>query len=304
MEAGVLCYGELGVDNLIRVPHLPSPEQAAFPVSESYQVGGAAANSAVWLARWEVPVRLAGNHIGQDEYGLRLLGWLRRYPSLSLEDVIQADDVVTPFCRVMVTPDGERTFLVYWYPGTPKTPLTTEMLRGCAYLALDLYGGGERAEAARVARAAGVRTVVGDVIWPDHDVLPLADIATNSAAFIRETFPGADVRRHARELHRIGEGIVVTTDGPRPIHVIGSQGSEFSVQPPHVQPIDATGAGDAFRSGLIFGLLHDWPLERCVCFGAAAGAFSVQQEGSASAPVGATEVEALASTLRAEPVSA
>jgi len=25
LTLGVFCYGELGVDNLIRVPHLPSP---------------------------------------------------------------------------------------------------------------------------------------------------------------------------------------------------------------------------------------------------------------------------------------
>ncbi len=301
MEAGVLCYGELGIDNLIRLPRLPSPEQAAFPISESYHVGGAAANSALWLAGWEVPVRLAGNYVGRDDYGERLLGRLRAYPTISLEYVTQRDDVVTPFCRVMVTPDGERTFLVFWYPRTPKTRLTSDILRGCVYLALDLYGGEERAEAARLARSAGVRTVVGDVIWLDHEVLPLTDIATNSAAYIRETFPDADIRQHAQALRRVSGGIVITTDGPRPIHVIGLDGMEFSVQPPKVLPVDATGAGDAFRSGLIYGLLQGWPLEDSVCFGAAAGAFSVQQEGSASEPVSAAEVAALASTLQAVP---
>ncbi len=206
MTAGVLCYGELGVDNLIRVPHLPSPELAAFPASETYHVGGAAANTAVWLAHWGVPVRLAGNHIGRDEYGSWLTAWLRKQPALSQAYVTQSEEVVTPFCRVMVTPDGERTFLVYWYPRTPKTPLTHEMLDGCAYLALDLYGGGERVAAARLARQVGVRTVIGDVIWPEHEALALTDIATNSAAFIRQTFPGKDVRRHSLELRQASGG--------------------------------------------------------------------------------------------------
>jgi ribokinase len=301
MDGGVLCYGELGVDNLIRVPHLPSPELAAFPSSESYHVGGAAANTAVWLGHWGVPVRLAGNHIGRDEYGARLVAWLSEQSALSREYVAQCEDVVTPFCRVMVTPDGERTFLVYWYPRTPKTPLSLEMLRGCAFLALDLYGGGERVEAARIARAAGVRTVVGDVIWPEHEALPLTDIATNSAAYIRQIFPGTEVRSHARALQRVSRGIVITTDGPRPIHVIDSDDSEFVVHPPQVEALDATGAGDALRAGLIYGLLRGWSLEDSVCFGAAAGAFSVQQEGAASRPVAAADVAALANGLKALP---
>ena len=46
----VFCYGEIGVDNIIQVPHLPNPELATFPTSDSYHIGGAAANTAVWLA--------------------------------------------------------------------------------------------------------------------------------------------------------------------------------------------------------------------------------------------------------------
>lgn len=68
----VFCYGEVGVDNIIQADQLPSPEIAVFPQAESYHIGGAAANTAVWLARMGVPVGLSGNRIGDD-----LLGGLR-----------------------------------------------------------------------------------------------------------------------------------------------------------------------------------------------------------------------------------
>lgn len=103
----VLCYGELGLDNIIRLPHMPTPERAAFPTDDSDHVGGAAANTAVWLAGWGVHVALAGNLIGRDEYGRRLLDWLNRYATLNLSHLEIGDDLVTPFCRIMVTPDGE-----------------------------------------------------------------------------------------------------------------------------------------------------------------------------------------------------
>jgi sugar/nucleoside kinase (ribokinase family) len=302
MASGVMCYGELGIDNLIRVDRLPSPEIAVFPTSETYQVGGAAANSAVWLSHWGTHVRLAGNHIGKDDYGSLLVSELRRQPQLDLEHVVQQEGAVTPFCRVLVTPDGERTFLIFWYPQSQKTRLTPEMLRGCGYLALDLYGGDERVLAARLAREVGVTTVIGDVIWPDHAALPLTDFATNSAAYIRQTFAGVDVRQHARSLQRVSRGAVITTDGPHAIHVIASDESEFTVLPPRIDPLDATGAGDVLRAGLTYGLLQTWPLEECVRFGAAAGAISARQLGAASNPADVAEVLSLASSIEISPV--
>lgn len=298
----VFCYGELGVDNLIRVPHLPSPEVASFPMGETYHIGGAAANTAVWLARWGTPVTLAGNHIGLDPYGEHLLGWLAEYPTLNLKYVQQTEKVQTPFCRVMVTPDGERSFLIFGYPEAPITPLSKAMLASSDFLALDLYGGDERMEAARVAHDAGVSTAVGDIIRVDHEILPITSIATNSAAYIRQEFPGMDVRTHSHELQAVSGGIVVTTDGSNPIHVVDSESEAFNVEPPKVVPLDATGAGDAFRAGLMYGLLQGWPLERSVCMGAAAGAFGVQQEGAASNPTRLEDVLALAESLKAEPV--
>lgn len=298
----VLCYGELGVDNLIRVPHLPTPELAVFPSRESYHVGGAAANTALWLARWEVPVRLAGNAIGRDAYGEILLERLGAYSALELTYVEIIQRATTPFCRVLVTPDGERAFLIFGYRESPKTAPSREMLGGAKFLALDLYGGDERLRAAALARQMGVKVVLGDVIWLDHDALPLADIATNSAAFIRETFPGIDVRNQARALHDVSHGLVITTDGPNPIHVIENEGREFCLAPPKAEPLDTTGAGDAFRAGLIYGCLQGWSLERCVAWGAAAGTLSVGHEGAASRPADLREVAALAEGLAASPI--
>jgi sugar/nucleoside kinase (ribokinase family) len=297
----VFCYGELGVDNIIRLPHLPTPELAAFSTDDSYHIGGAAANTAVWLARWGVLVRLAGNGIGRDDYGKRLWGWLSQHPALDLRYIEQREDTVTPFCRIMVTPDAERTILVYWYPQTPKTPLTADMLGGARYLALDLYGGDERVAAAQVARRAGAQTVVSDVVWPDHPALPLADIAVNSATYTSETFPGVDVLQHTRELQAISRGVIVVTDGPRPVRVLDRDGAVFSVQPPQVEAVDATGAGDAFRAGLIYGLLQGWSLSESAVWATAAGALKVQRVGAASDPPSREEVASLAATLQTIP---
>ena len=297
----VFCYGEIGVDNIIQADGLPSPENAVFPRSDSYHLGGAAANTAVWLAAMGVKVRLCGNAIGQDAYGDRIIEKLSRTPALDRGLVEQREGVTTPFTRAIVTPDGERSFLIFWYPQAPKIPLTREMLAGASYLALDLYGGPERLAVAKLAAENGVATAIGDVIWPDHPVLPYTRIATNSGPYLRQNFPGVDVRQHARRLQSISGGIVITTDGPHQVHAVDAQGRGLTIDPPAVSAVDATGAGDAFRSGLLYGLSRGLDLPRSLCWAVAAGSLKVRSLGAATTLPGFKEIESLANSLQAQP---
>jgi len=297
----VLCYGEIGIDNIIQTDGLPSPENAVFPTSDSYHGGGAASNTAVWLSNLGVKVKLTGNAIGHDPYGDMILEGLRNQPNIDLSLVEQRTGVTTPFTRALVTPDGERSFLIFWYPQAPKIQLASAMLVGVKYVALDLYGGPERLATARLAFEAGASTAIGDVIWPDHPALPLTSVATNSAPFIRQQFPGVDVRQHARRLQSISEGIVITTDGPRTVHALDAKGNGWTIQPPETTAIDATGAGDAFRAGLLYGFLHGFDLPRSLCWGVAAGSLKVRNLGAATALPGFHEIEDLANSLEPQP---
>jgi ribokinase len=300
MNNRVFCYGEIGVDNIVQVPHLPSPEVAAFPTSDTYHIGGAAANTAVWLANMGVDTTLGGNWIGRDLYGQQLWHWLADRARLDLDHVQRSDEEKTPFCRVLVTPDGERTFLVYGYPQTRKTELAAQHLHGVSYLALDLYGGEERLRAAELAYAEGVQTAVGDVVTTDHPILPLAPLLLNSAAYMRETLPGVDVREQSRRLRAINKGIVIATDGAHEIFALYRDGEAYRVQPPAVTAVDATGAGDAFRAGLLAGLLDGEPFPRALCLGAAAGALSVRHLGADTVLPPPEEIAALADVLEVE----
>jgi len=297
----VLCYGEIGIDNIIQADGLPSPEKAIFSKSDSYHGGGAASNTAVWLAALGIKVRLTGNVIGRDPYGDLIMEGLRKQPNIDLSLVEQREGVTTPFTRAIVTPDGERSFLIFWYPQAPKLTLTKVMLEGVRYVALDLYGGPERLETARLAFESGVSTAIGDIIWPDHPALPFTSIATNSGPYIRQSFPGVDVRQHARKLQSISKGIVITTDGPLTVHALDAQGNGFTIKPPAVTAMDATGAGDAFRSGLLYGLSRGFDLPRSVCWGVAAGSLKVKNLGAATSLPDFKEIEVLANSLQTQP---
>ena len=297
----ILCYGEIGIDNIIQADGLPSPENAIFPKTDSYHGGGAASNTAAWLSHLGVKVKLTGNAIGRDLYGDMILEGLKKHPNIDLSLVEQREAITTPFTRAIVTPDGERSFLIFGYPKAPKITLSKETLNGIRYLALDLYGGPERLETARLAFESGVSTAIGDVIWPDHPALPFTSIATNSGAFIRQHFPGVDVRQHALALQSISKGSVIITDGPRMVYAVDAQGAGFTIQPPVVTAIDATGAGDAFRAGLLYALLSGFDLPRSVCWGVAAGSLKVKNLGAATTLPDFKEIESLANSLQAQP---
>ncbi|MCD8155371.1 MAG: carbohydrate kinase family protein [Clostridiales bacterium] len=46
-----------------------------------------------------------------------------------------------------------------------------------------------------------------------------------------------------------------------------------------IRSVDSTGAGDAFMSGFIYGLYHDYPVEQCIRFGNVTGGICVQSMG-------------------------
>jgi sulfofructose kinase len=301
MTPPVVCYGELGADNIIQVPHLPTPELAAFPTSDSYHIGGAAANTAVWLASWEIPVRLVGNALGDDSLGRDLKTWFARWPALDASAVEWRPDQATPFCRILVTPDGERTILVFGYPETAKTPLTRSLVDGARILALDLYGGEERTEAARVAHDAGLMVVVSDLVDPAHDVCRLADVIILSSTYLAALHPDLDPGGHALTLQASSGGTVILTAGAGPVLVLPQGQDAFRVHPEPARAVDATGAGDAFRAGLIYGLLQDWPMERSVRMACAAGGLKVAHLGGASQPASIPSVEAVADRLSTSP---
>jgi len=294
----VFCYGEIGVDNIILADRLPTPEIAVFPGAESYHIGGAAANTAVWLASMGIDTGLSGNVIGDDLYGRQIKDRLENLAHLDHSGIKIIPGQKTPFTRAIVTPDGERSFLIFYYPQTPKTQFNLEILGGARILALDLYGGPERIAAAKAAHQAGIQTAIGDVIWPEHAVLPFTSITTNSGSYIRAEFPGIDVPQHARTLQSISRGIVITTDGGNAIHTIDKNGASFTVTPPKVEVVDATGAGDAFRSGLLYGLIKCLDLPQCICLGAAAGSLKVGHYGAATTLPTLDEIISLAKTLK------
>jgi sugar/nucleoside kinase (ribokinase family) len=293
----VLCYGTISVENVTRLMHLPTPRRDALALSESDELGGEAAKVAVPLAAWGLRVLIAGNFIGTDRKGALVLGELARYPSIDTRYILQHPNVVTPFSRVLVTPDGDRSRIAYWYDETPKTELTVAMMRQARVLSVDAYGRAERDRAASIAKSLDKPVLSADAIWPQYPLAGLSAVVVISNVWLHANFSGVFEYDHALELQAQGAGVVIITDGAHPVLVVRADGSAFGVEPYEIGGIvDTSGAGDLFKAGLIYGWLRpEWPLEQKVKFACAAAGLICGRDHMKDPPPSLDEIAALMS---------
>jgi 5-dehydro-2-deoxygluconokinase len=75
--------------------------------------------------------------------------------------------------------------------------------------------------------------------------------------------------------------VLVIKRGPRGATVLGRERLEVAGYP--VEVLNTVGAGDAFASGLIHGMLAEWDWHRTIRFANACGAIEVTRHGCSSA---------------------
>ncbi len=87
--------------------------------------------------------------------------------------------------------------------------------------------------------------------------------------------------RSKEELLRMTRRGIITTLGAQGSLITEKGGPETAIPAvPVSQVVDPTGAGDAYRAGLIKGLLLEQPLAECARLGATCAAFCIEQAGT------------------------
>ena len=189
----ILSYGEIDLDIYLSLDRLPTMEHSANVRDEFENVGGAAANTAIWLANWGVPTRLAGHDLGDDRTGESVRQLFAAHGHLDTSFIRWHRDYVSPRCQCLVTPDGERSFIMHWLEELRINPATPEMMEGIAWLNLDMSGPtAPRLQASQLAKSLGIPVLVNDIYRIDHPILPLVDVLVISAAIVGHKMPGFD----------------------------------------------------------------------------------------------------------------
>ncbi|MCY4538085.1 MAG: carbohydrate kinase family protein [Chloroflexi bacterium] len=277
----VLCYGEIDLDIYLNLDRLPTLNRAGNTRDEFENVGGAAANSAMWLANWGIATRLLGHDLGDDRAGDTVRALLGALEDLDTRYIACHAGYRSPRCQCLVTPDGERSFIMHWLDELRVTDLESQMLRGIEWLNLDMSGPLEpRLRAARIAVERDIPVLINDIYAPDHALLPYVDVLVISASIVRSKAPGSEPLALALRLQQAGDCHVIITDAAAPVTLLLRGGEMRQIQPPPVTAVDTTGAGDTFKSGLLYGLLTDLPLPEAARWGCAAASLMCRFPGA------------------------
>jgi 5-dehydro-2-deoxygluconokinase len=123
-------------------------------------------------------------------------------------------------------------------------------------------------------------------------LLASASLAIGTEEEIVAASNGYDALGRARDLLSIGIEALVIKRGGRGATVVGRGDAPVDVAPFPVEVLNVLGAGDAFASGLLYGLRRGWPLDRAARMGNACGAIIVTRHGCANFMPSLDEVDA------------
>jgi sugar/nucleoside kinase (ribokinase family) len=270
----------------------------------SIGTGGDALNAAVNLAKLGLDVRVAGC-VGEDPFGDILLREASRH-GVDTTGVRRTGSCGTAVSIVLIEKTGERHF-VYHGGGNDlfeASMITGGMLQGIDCLCINslfdlpaLEGSSGLAELLAKARSLGILTALDVTGNPDRKKWPaLAEVLPHLDYFLPSENEAAaltglsDPAAMAEAFLAAGCGHAVVKCGERGAYIAGRtpgghstvKGGCFVGSFP-VKQVDATGAGDAFVAGFIYGLSRGLPPDECARYGCAAGALCVTGIGATAA---------------------
>jgi len=294
-QSEVLCAGIIVADAIASpVDQVPETGRLALVDSVELHTGGCALSTASALVRLGVPTALCGC-VGDDLFGgvLVVEAQARRVET----SAVKVSEELTSASVVLDASDGERTFL--HNPGASAALTAEDVERALektgarwlhigGALVLPALDGEPTAKLMEGARRRGLLTSLDPVYdatgaWDRlHACLPhlfaICPNLTEAKGISGEAEP-ADC---AAWLHERGVERVAIKLGRNGAYALDAETAEH-VPPFEVQAKDETGAGDAFAAGIIYGLLHDWPLDRAVRLANAVGALSTTGIGASTA---------------------
>jgi ribokinase len=260
--ADLTVVGSINLDLVAKVEPLPRPGETLTGATLERIPGGKGANQAVAAARLGANVRMVGC-VGRDAYADEALTGLRQ-AGVDLD--VGATDEPTGIAIILVAEDGENQIVVV--PGANA-----------------LVGGFK----------AG-RNVLCQLEIPDSAVAEAraqADWLCVNAAPARPLHVQADlVVANRYEAEVIGDQpLLAVTLGEEGALLLDDGREVARAQPPRVEAVDGTAAGDAFTACLVVSLLDERDPEEALVRACAAGAIAASRFGAQPSLPTADEVD-------------
>jgi len=284
--------GSANLDLVARTLRLPGPGETVLGSDFAQHPGGKGLNQAVAAARAGVTVAFLGA-VGDDDAG-RTLRTVAANEGIDMSGLRVADGVATGRAVITVDDSGENSIVVI--PGA-NARVHVDVLPAATVVLAQLEVPVATVIAAfAAARSAGSRTMLNPAPVPvdglSDELLSLCDILVPNEHEV-ELLGGVD------RLLASGVGAVVVTQGAAGVTVTEVPGATtWSVEAFEVDPVDTTGAGDAFCGALAARLAGGDDLRPAVRYAAAGGALATTSAGAVPSLPHAADIERLLSRTR------
>ncbi len=294
----ITCFGEVLVDMLAGRIHLgdSGADDCYYPVA-----GGAPANVAVAVARLGGESRFVGG-VSRDRFGGFLLDELVRCGVDTRS--IWVSDRPTALAIVSIDDAGERSFSFYGDNAAHLDFPATAIPSGGANEIRHFSSNTLTQSPVRAATSDFIGDGVASFdinfrpgLWKEPD--KAADIieafATRSAIVktsleeLTALYPDSEVDAVIEGWLDVDSKVVVVTDGKNPIRVLTREGNQV-FDPPEVDAVDTTAAGDAFVGGFLYSIANAGAFDRwssnaeqilySARFAACCGALAVTRPGA------------------------
>jgi sugar/nucleoside kinase (ribokinase family) len=313
--AKALCAGIIVADHVCApISHLPAAGEVVMAERMLLTVGGCAANVAVDLAKMGVTAAVAGR-VGADVFG-RVVADLLREHGVDVSALKVSPEAETSQTLIVNVTGQDRRFIHTFgaNAGFRAADIPLELVARCRVLYLGGYflmpevKQDELVPVFAAARQAGAKTVL-DVVTPGpgeyltrlERLLPYVDVFLPNNQEAELITGESDPVAQAELFHRLGAGTAIITLGGDGAVLVGA-GRRLRAGIYPVPFVDASGGGDAFDAGFIYGLLHHLDADNCLRVASALGASCVRAIGTTPGVFTRSECEAFLRehTLRIE----
>lgn len=285
----ILVVGSANMDLMIRLPRMPLPGETILGGEFHMVRGGKGANQAVACARLGASTWMLGR-VGRDAFGNELVHGLEA-DGVRCEYLVRDDTAPSGVAMILVDASGENTIAVA--PGANMRVTADDVAIAVRSLDFDavlcqLEVPIEAIAAAfQVGRERGALTILdaGPARALPPELLSLVDVLSpNRAEALAilglEKQEEPTLEETAQRLLQTGARNVVLKLGAQGALVVSADGLA-AVPAFKVDPVDTTGAGDAFTAALAVSLAEGRELITATRLAAAAGALATTVLGAA-----------------------
>jgi len=271
MNFDVVCFGALNMDRLYRVNEIAREGEERFILGFKESPGGSAANTAAGLAKLGVKTGYIGK-VANDREGQILLDDFKNV-GVNTNGITVSRKGKSGIVIGFVDQLGERA--MYLDPGVNDQlgfeEITLEYAGSAKFLHLTSFRGEKPFDAQKklveaLPRAVKVTLDPGD-IYARKGLRSLMPIMKQCfAVFPNESeiklLTGKDYEKGSEALIEMGVGLVAVKLGAKGCYVTDGR-EKHLIAPYQVDVVDTTGAGDAFCTGFLYGLIKNKGLYEC-----------------------------------------